>query len=265
MKTVYLCSDTLTGLFSALYDGWKASLAGKECGIAIKDKADLQLFCDYVEVEGTEHKAEAVIALIKKNLGTYAYQEISQAALSYDPGKGEAILGTMLAARTIPDSRRIMDHLSHPQVEKVFELSRQVGREAHQLKGFLRFQELAGGILCAVIRPKSQVLPCLAPHFADRLPLENWMICDQTYGMFAIHEASRQWVLVWDENPDWEKMGEISGAEQEFSRMWKGFCKTITVEARRNLRCQRQNLPLRFRPWMTEFQEQNDREREKTG
>ena len=84
MKTVYLCGDTLTGLFSALYDAWKAALAGRACGIAVKGEVELQLFCDYVEVEETERKAEAVIALIKKHLGTYAYQEISQAALSYD-------------------------------------------------------------------------------------------------------------------------------------------------------------------------------------
>ena len=158
MKTVYLCGDTLTGLFSALYDAWKAALAGRACGIAVKGEVELQLFCDYVEVEETERKAEAVITLIKKHLGTYAYQEISQAALSYDPDKGEAILGTMLAARTIPDSRKIMDHLSHPRVEKVFELSRQVGCEAHHLKGFLRFRELAGGILCARIRKRILIL-----------------------------------------------------------------------------------------------------------
>ena len=29
MKTVYLGGDTLTGLFSALYDAWKAALAAK--------------------------------------------------------------------------------------------------------------------------------------------------------------------------------------------------------------------------------------------
>ncbi len=188
--------DTLTGLFSALYDAWKAALAGRACGIAVKGEVELQLFCDYVEVEETERKAEAVIALIKKHSpGHMPIREISQ-ALSYDPDKGEAILGTMLAARTIPDSRKIMDHLSHPKVEKVFELSRQVGCEAHHLKGFLRFRELTEGILCARIRPRSQVLLCLAPHFADRLPLENWMIWDETHNMFAVHEASRKWVLV---------------------------------------------------------------------
>ena len=88
-------------------------------------------------------------------------------------------LGTMLEARKIPDSRKIMEHLSHPKVEKVFELSRSVGAEAPSLKGFVRFKELSGGILYSEIAPKSRALTCLAPHFADRLSTENWMICDK--------------------------------------------------------------------------------------
>ncbi len=82
---------------------------GKDCGIAAEgSRWRPQLFCDYVEVAETEHKAEAVTGLIRKHLGVYAYQEISQAVLSYDTGKGDAILGTMLEARRLPDSRQ--DH-----------------------------------------------------------------------------------------------------------------------------------------------------------
>ena len=63
------------------------------------------------------------------------------------------------------------------------------GAEAHSLKGFVRFKELSGGILYSEIAPKSQVLTCLAPHFADRLSTENWMICDKTHEEYAVHEA----------------------------------------------------------------------------
>ena len=52
-----------------------------------------------------------------------------------------------------------MEHLSHPMVEKVFELSRSVGGEAHNLKGFLRFRELENGVLYAPITPKARCLP----------------------------------------------------------------------------------------------------------
>ncbi len=253
MKTVYVCTDTVTGVFSAIYEAWGPAREGKECGIALKDQVEAQLFCDYVEVAETEHKAEAVTRLIRRHLGTFAYQEISQAVLSWETGKGDAILGTMLEARKLADSRRIMEHLSHPQVEQVFEMSRQVGCEAHHLKGFLRFRELEQGILYGEIHPKSQVLPCLAPHFADRLPRENWMIRDRTHDMFAVHEAGKQWVLVWDQELEEDRLLSVSDEEEGYARLWKDFCRAISIESRKNPKCQRQNLPLRFRPYMTEF------------
>ena len=36
--------------------------------------------------------------------------------------------------------------------------------------------------------------------------------------------------------------------------MWKTFFETISIEERRNPRCQRNMLPLRYRKYMTEFQ-----------
>ena len=62
--------------------------------------------------------------MICKHLGMDVYGDLYQAMLSEDEEKGDAVLGTMLEARKIPDSRKIMEHLSHPKVEKVFELSR---------------------------------------------------------------------------------------------------------------------------------------------
>ena len=253
MKTIYVCSDTVTGLFSGIYDAWKAGKTEEDCGIAFSGSVEAELFCDYAEVEETEHKAAAVETLIRRHLGQRAYWDIYHAALSEDSGKGDAILGTMLAAKGIPDSTRIMEHLGHPKVEKVFELSRSVGGEAHNYKGFLRFRELENGVLYSEITPKNQILTCLAPHFTDRLPLENWMIHDKTHQMFVVHEAKKKWVLVWDEDFDLSMAERVSEKEKEYERLWKSFCTTIAIKERKNPRCQLQHLPLRYRPDMVEW------------
>lgn len=268
MKIIYVCTDTVTGIFSAVYDAWKTHRTQEECGIAIRGFLEQQLFCDYVEVEETEHKAVAVQNMIQRHLGMQAYSDIYQAVLSCDIEKGDAVLGTMLAARRIPDSKKIMEHLSHPMVEKVFELSRTVGNEAHLLTEFIRFRELENGVLYAPITPKSQVLTCIAPHFADRFPLENWMIHDKTHHIFAVHEARKKWVLVQEErdryqtekesgeidNSEYEKRFEkISEKESEYEMLWKSFCKTIAIKERENPVCQRGHLPLWYRPNMVEF------------
>ena len=253
MKTIYVCSDTITGIFSAIHDAWKSGKTEYDCGIAFRGMVDAEFFCDYVEVEENQKKAILVENLIRKNLGQLAYWSIYHAALSEAADKGDVILGTMMAARNLRDSTRIMEHLSHPKVERVFELSRKVGGEAHMMKGVLRFQELENGILYAKITPKAQILTCIAPHFADRLPLENWMIHDAAHHMFVVHEAQKKWVLLWDKDLDLEGKLKFSRQELVYEELWKSFCKTIAIEERYNPKCQRQHLPLRYRSDMVEF------------
>ena len=36
------------------------------------------------------------------------------------------------------------------------------------------------------------------PHFADRLPLENFVIHDVKRNIFALHEAKKDWYLVYN-------------------------------------------------------------------
>ena len=255
MKIVYVCKDSITGIFSAVYEAWKRRNEGRELSIAIQGSVEPALFCEYQEIEESERKAAAVEKMILKNLGSLVYRDLYYASLSRNLEKGDAILGTLLAARKIPDSRKIMDHLGETHVEKVFELSRNVGEEAHLLTGFIRFRELENGVLLSEITPKNQVLPCLGPHFQDRFPMENWMIYDKGRQMFAVHEAGKQWVLAEGERLDEEVSGRLSEKELELEELWKMFCRTIAIKERKNPVCQRNNLPLWYRQNLTEFQE----------
>ena len=256
MKTIYICTDSITGIFSAVYEAWKDRRREGASGIAIQGSVEPELFCEYREILEKESKAEAVERMILGNLGQDVYHHIYYAALSRDDQKGEAILGTLLAARKIRQPRKIMEHLGNPSVEKVFELSRAVGNEAHLLTGFVRFQELENGILFADITPKNQVLPCLGAHFQERFPLENWMIRDKNRDMFVVHESGRRWVLVQEEDMEGRldaRLSRLSDQEEEMQKLWREFCNTISIKERENPKCQRTQLPLRYRPNMTEF------------
>lgn len=255
MKQVYVCSDTVTGVFSGIYDAWKTKKKADELGIALRGQMEQELFCEYMEVEESEKKALAVARLIQKHLSYDAYWHIYHALLSDDGKKGDAVLGTMLAAREIPDSTKIMRHLTHPQVQKVFELSRRANNEAHYMIELVRFVELENGILFSQIEPKCQVLPCMADHFENRFPLENWMIYDKTNEQFLVHESQKKWILVSDVDVNLEKMTRISHKEYVYAKLWKGFFESISIKERENYERQRQHLPIRLRKYLTEFQE----------
>ena len=255
MKRMYICNDNVNGVLSGIYDAWIFGRNEGDSGILLRGQMEQELFCEYIETVETPEKAAAVERMIRKNLGEEAYLDIYQALLAHDKDKGSAILGTIQAARKIPDSTKIMNHLSHKWVEKVFELSRQVGGEAHQFKGFVRFKELESGVLFAQIEPKNQILTCIADHFSDRLPLENFMVHDRTHEMFLVHQAHKRWVLVWGEQIDTDKLDKVSEAQLEYEYLWKGFCKSISIKERENARLQKQNLPLRYRQDIVEFQQ----------
>ena len=254
MTQIYICKDTITGIYSALYDAWKES-RDREAGIELKGRTQQQLFCEYTVVEENQKKAIQLERMVKKHLGYNAYWDIYHALLSNDDRKADAVFCTIREARKIKDSRRIMEHLSNPDVAKVFELSRSVSNEAHLYQEFIRFRELEGGVLFSEISPKAQVLTCIADHFSDRFPLENWMIYDMTHKAFLVHRAKKQWVLIWGEEPDRRAVESISDKEKEYELLWKGFFDSIAIEERKNPRLQRTHLPLRYRDGMPEFAE----------
>lgn len=249
---IYICTDTITGLFSALHDAW-LERRNSEAGIGLRGKVQQQLFCQYKTVAETEVKAQRLQRMVKRYLGYNAYWDIYHALLSDDPEKGTEVFRTMQEARNIADSSRIMDHLGNADVAKVFAMSRSVSNEAHMYEEFIRFCELENGVLFSEITPKSQVLTCIGDHFADRFPLENWMIYDKTHKVFLIHARERKWRLVWDEKLNIEASQAVSENEKSYACLWKNFFETVSIKERENPGCQRNHLPLHFRGDMTEF------------
>lgn len=252
MKRIYLCDQTINGMYAALYDAWRYS-RHEEAGIAFKDTVEHQLFCEYQEVFEDRRKAVAVEQLIKNHLGYQAYWDIYHALLSEDAERADVVFRVMQTARTVPNSKKIMEHLTDPSVLKVFELSRRVANEAHLFMEVIRFRELDNGVLFSDISPASRILTCIGDHFTDRFPVENWMIYDKTHQEILIHKAHMSWILVSGETADEERTALVSDAEKEFSYLWKGFFESTAIEERRNERCQRTHLPLRYRKNMTEF------------
>ena len=111
---------------------------------------------------------------------------------------------------------------------------------------FLRFRELKNGILFAQVHPKNDVLPILAAHFTDRLPLENFIIYDAVHQTAAIHRASKSYLIADASSLNLDFIYDFSSNEETFQKLWCTFFETIAIEARENSRLQIQNIPKRF-------------------
>lgn len=260
MRIIYVCEDSLTGIFSGIYEVWKRKMTAEEAGLEVGDSFERRLFCEYIFCKAEERKALAVIRMIQKNLGADVYEKISYALLSADRRKAEMVFRAMLEAKKLSRKDLLMEHLGNEAVRAVFGMYRQVANEAHHYKGFVRFRELKNKTLFAKIEPKHAVLPCIAEHFADRFPQENWIIYDKTHEVFLIHEKGKryyflqQYMCMKGDSGSAQKIaGGFSEEEMDYETLWKGFVQSISVAERGNRALQNQNLPLRFRTNLVEF------------
>ena len=70
---------------------------------------------------------------------------------------------------------------------------------------------------------------------------------------YAIHPAGKSWFLMQGEEQ--EKKQQLSAKEEYYKELFRQVCHSISIDERKNLNLQRNMLPLRFRPYMTEFSE----------
>lgn len=250
---VYLCEDSLEGVFTAIYRAYEEKRDHADTVLSLTEEP--LLFAEYVKVEPDLERTRKVMNTLRRRFGEDDYLALCQALASEDPDKAQAVY------RTVADGLRrnirqghLFDNLADDHVHKAFSLSRGAGREISHLQGFVRFQELENKVLYSVIGPKNNVLTFLMPHFADRLPLENFVIFDDKRNLFGIHPSGRQWYLLRGEEAITPAL-KLSEEERQYQEMFRQFCRTIAIRERRNLELQKSMLPLRFREYMMEFQE----------
>jgi probable DNA metabolism protein len=251
--TIFICEDHLDGIFTAIYDAWESKKGHGNIKIYVDKIRNLELFCEYIEVKTDTEKAAKVARTVWNKIGSRNYQSLIEAGYSQDAEKADAIYHTIVIGLALKNGWEVLNHLSNPYVRKVSELSRKVWNEVHRYMGFVRFKELAGGVLFAMISPEIHVLPLLGSHFSDRFRNEDWVIYDSNRKIFLLHKKQKQWVLVDGEELNLTFVDEISPDEEKLQELWKGFCENISIKERESYKRQRQVLPLRFRNHMVEF------------
>ena len=90
-KKMLICDDTMEGIFTAVYDGWRWGNRGFSVGIAVREPDHPELFTENLEIISDSVKAFKVARTIKNRLGGQVYEAVCYAAASVHPEKGTAI------------------------------------------------------------------------------------------------------------------------------------------------------------------------------
>lgn len=258
-ENILICEDCMEGIFTAVYTAYEKHYLPEHTRIQTSEEENMRLFAVYETVKTNRMKSEKVIRTLKKRFGEEAFLYFCYVLSSEDERKATALYRTIAKGLRLSVPASVLERGAEEEVGIVHRLKENVWREIHHFYGFLRFRELENGVLFAEIRPKNNILEFLAAHFADRFPREHFLIHDTGRRWFAVHEAGKEWFLADGEHLQKEELAE-SREEKESQELFRHFCHNITIKERRNIGLQKSLLPLRFRPYMTEFQKSGSKE-----
>ena len=135
-------------------------------------------------------------------------------------------------------------------VNKVLDLSLKVSREAHKMKGFLRFKKM-DGFYYGEISPTNDVLPIIVNHFIKRLN-DKFMIKDKNRNKYVIYDLNN---TIFLEEKDIISLNIDKNKNDSFEDLWKTFFNTIAIKERENRKAQKSFMPKKYWNDMLEMED----------
>ena len=241
MPRVYACEDSLEGILSAVHAAYMSRYGHEYQSIHAGDYVESTLFTEIIYIKTDLDKATRVADAVMHKISGMAWYMIRHAAMAKDSDKADVIYHFLVRGFRVGSV--VVEQLGDEYVLRLLKLYRSVQREKQLMYGFVRFQELASGVMFAKIGPKHRQLPLIAPHFADRYPMENWMIYDEKRQEVCVHEVGRGWWMTDHVIPAQQVIREVSDEQKSFEQWWKQFYKTIGIQERTNPRCRMTMMP----------------------
>lgn len=252
---ILVCEDSVEGILTAIHEAFTSRYGHAWQKIIIGPEVNMELFSDICDVRTDISRAERVAEAIVTQMSEYAWQLVWQAAESDSEDKGDIIYRFLILG--FANGNCVLNAMTRPEVMRLHQLSRAVARETQHFYGFLRFQELERHILYGKLVSRHHVGVFLANHFADRLPMEHWIIHDPDRDEVWIHKALSEWVYI--RHPDFKIDPEdmLSAAEYDFKVWWQSFTESIAIRERTNPGLQMQMMPKRYWKYMPEMQKRD--------
>jgi len=101
----------------------------------------------------------------------------------------------------------------------------------------------------AKYEPDNNITLLLAPHFADRLADQPWIIHDIRRGIAALYNG-QEWILT-DTVP--AALAAWTDCDDIFEDIWRTYHQHIAIAERTNSHLQKNLMPMRYWKHLTEF------------
>ncbi len=238
--TFYVTDGGEESFYTAVFECYNDS------GGIITSKKDLQLELDSSARKVAPDTEKAM--RVRKKIAQYdsaALNDIMLALRSCEENREQVAFEYIKLI--IKHRRPVRGRSNIPAVLAMEDILHRVTHELHRFKGFLRFMENDRGVLYAPYSPDNDITDLLAPHFAERLRNQKFVIHDVKRKIAALYDG-REIVICFADGADIY----LSEYEQAFEELWKLYYKSVNIEERRHERQMKGYMPVRYWKFLPE-------------
>ncbi|EOR95674.1 Domain often clustered or fused with uracil-DNA glycosylase [Arcticibacter svalbardensis MN12-7] len=250
--TILIYDGTWYGLLSCIFDVYEYKL--KKISVTTKELFQPDAFSKTHEVFTSPANAERVLKGLSKKLSPTGMASIYSCHLSELPEMASVIIRY---ARLLFSSGISEKAYGNPDVLKIAQVAKKVGRERHRMKAFIRFRLTQDDIYYATIEPDFNVLPLIVSHFKNRYADQKWLIYDtkRSYGVYYDLHTTEEIQLDFAENPEKPTDTNIFAEnEEQYQTLWKNYFKHVSIDSRKNTALHLRHVPKRYWKHLTEKQ-----------
>jgi len=243
---IYLHDGTFEGVLTGIYTMFHSKSKVGEGKLLPYQYHQSDIFELTLPVASDSEKAYKVAHSIHQTFGKETFERVFYAFLSEEESYGTTVFNFLKKAYKIGPGA--IEALGDPDVLKLNQLYTKVSREAHLMLGLLRFSELKSGIYYAQYEPTYHLTMIIAEHFSKRLGDQTWVIHDTKRHFGAFFDQNEYYFSPIDQFEDLE----VSKKEAGFQAMWRTYVEHISIEARKNPKCQMNHMPKKYWKFLTE-------------
>ena len=220
---VYLCDNSIEGIFSAIYKAWEAGTSHTDvrCADVV---SNYSLFENYINIRTDLTLSDKVANTIKLKLSNDIYEMIFTVAQSIADNKASVIYHCL--QRMFKYGTSVLHNINDEYIFQFNKIYKKAANEAHFYIEILRFNENANGFLTARIEP------------------DNNIIYMNNNTAFFYNDYNNELL---------KQLDDFSDNENDIQNLWIRFYNTIAIKERVNYKCQINMLPLKYRKYLPEL------------
>ena len=246
-RTVLVHDGGFDGLLTAIFETYERKV--QPDAVVRKGAFQACLSDRCIMVETDPAKAERVWRRLGALVGDRCARALFTAFLSGEPEVDLRILEAVRGA--VAREREGVEGGLRERLRELEAAGLRVRREAHRMRGFVRFERVADDLYVAMIAPRHDVLPLILDHFEKRYGDQRWIIYDASRDYGYCFEAGETAEIRLPRDMIEGLAGGRSGRE-DYGALWKRYFDAVNIPERKNTALHLNKMPRRYWRFMPE-------------